>query len=109
MAGLIIVVDAAVQVQANQLAAQLDPAGGDATFTVSLVPAGSLAGAVPTAYWCCSASMDQAHIDQANAVIAQAIAAGALQASQVHVFRYPDIGPDDVLAQLGLQRPVVAV
>ena len=49
---LLCIVPAVRQQQANDLAKQVDTAGGEQTFTAGLVPVGSPAGTTPTHYWC---------------------------------------------------------
>ena len=94
----ILVVPASEQEHANQLALQLDPLGGEYTFTIPLNASGA-PGDPPTHFWC-AAAMRAETWAQVQALLPQV--AGA-QLFEWDVDLEPG-KPDQVLSQLGLQR-----
>lgn len=98
---IICVVSANVRGQANALAKEVDTRGGERTFTVGLVPAGSPPGTTPTAYWC-GWSQTPAEFTAFEARLAT-LPDPARNARMFKIFEDP-YTPEQVLAELGLER-----
>lgn len=92
----LIVVPAALQGEANLRADRIQKAGGLPTFSVPLVDALS----ITAAYWC-SWSMPDAQYDKLHAAFTEPVLATA----GVRIYDGDVVTPDQVLAELGLQRP----
>lgn len=90
----IIVVDARNQAAANTVSKQVDPIGGEKTFTVGLSPTGT---APPTHFWC-SWAMTPAERDALHGGLT-----GLIEAGRAWEFDAAQSTPAQVLATMGLQ------
>ena len=91
---IVIVVPAARQAAANALARQIDPVGGDKTFTVPLSPTGALPA---THYWCATSATVEG---KGHILSAESAAKVARWTPRVFI----DTDPETVLATMGLKR-----
>jgi len=92
---LIIVVPVGLAIQANQRCKEIDPVGGERTFTVGL----SLTGQAPATHHWCGWNLSD---DEETAVRTKM--RPHLDSGAVKVFESATISPDDVLRQVNLKR-----
>lgn len=95
----LLVVRADLAAQANARAKEVDPEGGERTFSVGLVPIGSAPGTAPVAYWA-GWSLKPAQWT----AIKNRLEALPNAASKVRVYDAATWEPEAVLADLGFER-----